>query len=108
MAGEKEHNGNMFYVYILASGRNGTLYVGHTDSLRRRIMQHRGKAVAGFATRYNVDQLVWFQSFETRPGAFRRERQIKEWHRKWKLNLIEGFNPQWRDLSDDVLAVKLW
>ena len=98
----------MFYVYILASGRNGTLYVGHTDSLRRRVLQHRGKAVAGFSARYDVTKLVWFQSFETRPAAFRRERQIKEWRRAWKLSLIEDFNPDWRDLGDDVLSLKLW
>ena len=98
----------MFYVYILASGRNGTLYVGHTDSLRRRVLQHRTKSVLGFAARYGVDKLVWFQSFETRPAAFHRERQIKEWRRPWKLSLVESLNPDWRDLGDDVLSLMLW
>ena len=98
----------MFYVYILASDRNGTLYVGHTDSLRRRILQHRGKAVVSFTARYQVENLVWFQCFETRQAAFRRERQIKEWRRPWKLSLIESANPDWRDLSEDVLSLKLW
>ena len=99
---------NMFYVYILSNGRNGTLYVGHTDSLRRRVLQHRSKAGTGFTAKHGVTQLVWFQSFETRPAAFRRERQIKDWRRAWKLSLIEGLNPEWRDLGDDVLSLKLW
>jgi putative endonuclease len=92
----------MFYTYILASGRNGTLYVGSTDDLRRRIRRHKTKQEPGFTARHGVDQLVWFQSFETRGNAFRRERRIKEWRRSWKILLIEAENPTWRDLYDDL------
>ena len=92
----------MFYVYILASRRNGTLYVGHTDNLRRRMFQHKSKHVIGFAAKYGVDQLIWFQNFEARSNAFRRERQIKEWRRVWKLSLVELNNPEWIDLTDQL------
>ena len=92
----------MFYVYILASGRNGTLYVGYTDSLTRRIFVHKAKIFKGFTSRYDVDQLVWFQAFELRENAFRRERRIKEWRRSWKVMLIEAENPTWRDLYEDL------
>ncbi len=92
----------MFYTYILASGRNGTLYVGSTDDLRRRTYRHKTKQEKGFTARYGVDQLVWFQSFESRSNAFRRERRIKEWRRSWKILLIESENPTWRDLYDDL------
>lgn len=71
----------MFYVYILASRRNGTLYVGYTDSLTRRVFAHKTKAFKGFTSKCGVDQLVWFQAFELRENAFRKERQIKEWRR---------------------------
>ncbi len=92
----------MFYVYILASDRNGTLYVGHTDNLRRRIFEHRSKNVKGFTERYGVDRLVWFESYEFRSNAFRRERRIKEWRRAWKVRLIEITNPDWLDMYDDL------
>jgi putative endonuclease len=88
----------VFYVYILASGRNGTLYTGSTDRLGRRVWEHKQKAVPGFTARYGVDQLVWYETHDTREAAFRRERQIKEWKRAWKIELIERFNPAWRDL----------
>jgi putative endonuclease len=91
----------MFYVYMLASGRNGTLYVGQTDDLGR-VFQHRSKNVRGFTATHGVDQLVWFEAFESRPNAFRRERRIKEWRRSWKIMLIEAENPTWRDLYDDL------
>ncbi len=92
----------MFYTYIIASQRNGTLYTGSTDNLAKRVFEHRSKARPGFTARYDVDKLVWFQSFERRENAFRRERQIKEWRRVWKLRLIEELNPEWRDLGDDL------
>jgi putative endonuclease len=91
-----------FYVYILASGPYGTLYTGHTDNLARRIFEHREKVRPGFTSKYGVTKLVWFQSFDLRENAFRRERQIKEWRRKWKIELIEAENPTWRDLYDDL------
>jgi putative endonuclease len=87
-----------FYVYIVASGRNGTIYIGSTDNLSKRIWEHKTKARDGFSKIYGCDQLVWFESFETRQGAFRRERRLKEWRRSWKLLLIEKDNPTWRDL----------
>ena len=93
-----------FYVYILASGRNGTLYVGMTDDLARRIWEHRTGAVPGFTQRYGVKMLVWYEVHETRDTAFVRERRIKKWNRAWKLELIEQTNPGWRDLWDDLLA----
>jgi putative endonuclease len=91
-----------FYVYILASGRNGTLYVGHTDDLNRRIFEHQSKAVPGFTAKYGVTQLVHFELFETREAAFARERALKKWNRLWKIRLIERFNPAWRDLALDL------
>jgi len=89
-----------FYAYILASQRNGTLYVGSTDNLARRIYEHQDKVRPGFTSKYDVTRLVWFEQFETREGAFKRERQIKEWRRIWKIELIEKANPWWRDLSE--------
>ena len=92
----------MFATYILASRRNGTIYVGSTDDLARRIWEQREKLRPGFTTQYGVSQLVWFESHETREGAFRRERRIKEWRRSWKIMLIEAQNPDWRDLYEDL------
>ena len=92
-----------FYVYILASRRNGTLYIGMTDDLARRIWEHRAGAVAGFTRKYGVKILVWYERHETRESAFTRERQLKKWNRAWKLELIERMNPDWRDLNDDLI-----
>jgi putative endonuclease len=91
-----------FYVYILASCRNGTLYVGMTDDLARRIWEHQIGAVPGFTRKYDVKMLVWFERHESRESAFQRERQLKKWSRIWKLDLIEKTNPGWRDLTEDV------
>ena len=91
-----------FYVYIVASGRNGTIYLGSTDDLSKRIWEHKTKAREGFTKTCGCDQLVWFESFESRQNAFRRERQIKEWRRSWKLRLIEEHNPTWRDLYETL------
>ena len=91
-----------FYVYILASQRNGTLYIGHTDSISRRTWQHQEGDSESFVHRYGVTTLVYYEVFETRPVAFQRERAMKKWRRAWKLELIERFNPGWRDLSLDL------
>jgi putative endonuclease len=91
-----------FYVYMLASDRNGTLYIGSTDSLTKRMYEHRDKVRAGFTAKYGVDRLVWYEVFETREGAFQRERRMKKWNRAWKIELIERFNPGWRDLYDSL------
>ncbi len=89
----------MFFVYIMASRRNGTLYIGSTDDLWRRAREHREGLIPGFTEKYGVKMLVWFEAHETREAAFRRERQMKEWRRAWKLHLIEDMNPGWRDLT---------
>jgi putative endonuclease len=94
--------GRRFYTYILASRPYGTLYTGHTDDLSRRIRQHKEKRADSFTAKYGVTQLVWLEGHDSREGAFRRERQIKEWRRKWKIELIEEENPHWRDLYDDL------
>jgi len=93
-----------FFVYILASGRNGTLYVGMTDDLTKRIWQHRNDLIRGFTQRYSVKTLVWYESHDSRESAFIREHQIKKWNRAWKLALIEQENPQWQDLWAVVAA----
>ena len=91
-----------FFTYIVASRRNGTLYTGSTDNLVKRISEHREKRFGGFSSKYGVAMLVWYEAHETRHGAFRRERQIKEWQRVWKLELIEKQNPAWNDLFDTL------
>ena len=89
-------------VYLLASGRNGTLYVGVTSDLIGRIYQHRNDLDEGFTKRYKVHQLVWFEPHETMESAINREKQIKKWHRKAKFNLIESANPAWNDLCSSL------
>jgi len=93
-----------FYTYIVANRRNGTIYTGMTDDIAVRVHQHKTKAFKGFSARYGCDKLVWYQVCETREGAFRRERQIKEWRRSWKLKLIEEANPTWNDLYETLNA----
>jgi putative endonuclease len=90
-------------VYLLAGKRNGTLYVGVTSDLVKRIWEHKNDAVEGFSKRYGLHELVWYEVHETLPSAIAREKAIKEWKRKWKLQLIEQMNPQWRDLYPDLL-----
>jgi putative endonuclease len=91
-----------FWVYMLASSRNGTLYAGMTDDLVRRVWQHRSGTLSGFTQKYGIKLLVWYEQHETRESAFQRERQIKKWNRAWKLKLIEEANPAWRDLFDEL------
>lgn len=91
------------YLYILSSGRNGTLYVGVTSDLVKRIEEHRQKLVEGFTKKYGVTNLVYFETFKDIREAIIRERQIKEWKRKWKTELIQSMNPYWRDLYEDIL-----
>jgi putative endonuclease len=88
----------MFFVYMLASQPHGTLYVGMTDDPIRRVWAHKMTLVPGFTAKYGVARLVWFEAHQTREAAWRRERQIKEWKRAWKIELIERDNPQWIDL----------
>ena len=89
-------------VYILASRRNGTLYVGVTAEIVSRVWDHRSGAVDGFTKTYGVHLLVYVEFHETMAQAILREKQIKEWRRTWKIELIERANPQWRDLYDDM------
>ncbi|MDP2805839.1 MAG: GIY-YIG nuclease family protein [Gallionellaceae bacterium] len=89
-------------VYLLASKRNGTLYVGVTSDLVKRIWEHKSHVVDGFTKQYGVDQLVWYEVHETMESAIQREKAIKEWQRAWKLKLIEEFNPDWNDLYATV------
>ena len=89
-------------VYILASRRNGTLYIGVTNDLSRRVYEHRTKAVPGFTSRYNVTILVWYEHYDYVNDALAREKSLKRWRREWKLKLIEDFNPEWRDLYNDL------
>ena len=89
-------------VYILTSKRNGTLYTGVTSDLPKRIGQHKQGDVSGFTRKHGVYTLVWYEMHETMEAAITREKQIKEWKRAWKLELIEGGNPEWQDLYDEV------
>jgi putative endonuclease len=91
-----------YFVYILASGRNGTLYVGVTNDIVRRMSEHKGKLVPGFTRKYGVDKLVYLEEYASILEARARERAVKRWSRAWKLALIEKTNPQWRDLSDEL------
>ncbi len=83
-----------FYTYILASGRNSTIYIGSTDDLNRRVYEHQEKVRRGFTSRYAVVRLVWFEANESRESARMQERRMKEWRRAWKLRVIEGENPE--------------
>lgn len=85
-------------VYILASKRNGTLYVGVTSDLVKRVREHRNSLVEGFTKRYGVYQLVWYELHESMNSAIQREKRLKDWKRKWKVHLIEKYNPDWEDL----------
>ena len=91
-------------VYILASQRNGTLYIGVTSNLVHRVYQHREILADGFSKQYGVKMLVWFEQHDTMESAIAREKAMKKWHRQWKINLIETHNPEWRDLWDDITA----
>ena len=84
--------------YILASKRNGTLYVGVTSDLLKRVWEHKNKAVDGFTQEYGVHQLVYYELHNDMVAAITREKQLKKWNRQWKINLIEAENPEWRDL----------
>jgi len=89
-------------VYLLASGKNGTLYVGVTSNLIGRVWQHRNHAVEGFSSRYSVTRLVWYEPHPTMESAILREKRIKTWNRSWKIDLVRATNPSWRDLWPDI------
>ena len=92
-----------YYVYILASQRNGTLYIGVTNDLIRRVWEHKNKVADGFTKKYGVDELVWFETTENIESAITREKQLKKWNRAWKLKIIEEKNPIWKDLYQEII-----
>jgi len=96
--------GKLYYVYMLASQRNGTLYTGVTSDLIKRVWEHKNKFVDGFTRKHEVHQLVWFEQHEDVEQAILREKQIKKWNRAWKVNLIEAANPYWNDLYPSLTA----
>ncbi len=93
----------MYYVYILANKRNGTLYIGVTNDLVRRIYEHKNNLVDGFTKLYSVHQLVYFEGHQDIETAILREKQMKKWKREWKMNLIEKQNPGWEDLYNQIV-----
>lgn len=93
----------IFWVYILASKRNGTLYTGTTNDLIRRVAEHKSDQIEGFTKKYGVHTLVWYEGTPLHNAAIQREKQIKAWKRQWKIELIEKTNPEWRDLFDELV-----
>jgi putative endonuclease len=93
-----------FYVYILASKRNGTLYTGVTSNLVQRVWQHKNNVIKGFTQNYNIKILVYYEAHDNAENAITREKQIKKWRRNWKLRLIEKSNPKWNDLYDNICS----
>ncbi len=90
------------YIYILASKRNGTLYIGVTKDLKRRVWEHKNKQVEGFTEKYGVDLLVHYEIYDDYWIAANREKNMKDWKRAWKMKLIETTNPEWKDLYNDI------
>jgi putative endonuclease len=91
-----------YYVYILASRKDGATYIGVTNDIVRRIYEHRTKAVPGFTSKYNITRLVWFETYDDPISAISREKGLKKWKRVWKTQLIEATNPQWDDLYESI------
>lgn len=89
---------NQYYIYILANKRNGTLYIGVTSNLVKRVYEHKNNIIEGFSKKYNIHKLVYYEITNDIESAIRREKQLKKWNRKWKINLIENSNPEWIDL----------
>ena len=90
------------FVYMMASGRNGTLYVGVTTDLSKRVFEHKSGTIEGFTSRYDVKNLVWYEPHDDIAAAIAREKAIKKWNRRWKLRVIEEMNPDWHDLYDQI------
>ena len=91
------------YVYIITNHRNGTLYIGVTNNLSRRIYEHKNKLIEGFSNKYGLSKLVYYECFDSEEKAILREKQLKRYNRNWKKDLIESFNPDWKDLYDIVV-----
>ena len=94
---------HQYYVYILSNKKNGTLYIGVTNNLERRMFQHKNKLVEGFSKKYDLTKLMYFEIFQYIEKAIEREKRLKKWKRQWKINLIEEKNPNWNDLASDWL-----
>ena len=94
---------NNYFIYILASKRNGTLYIGVTNDLIRRIYEHKNDLIEGFTQKYQVHNLVYYEQTESIETAITREKQLKKWRREWKITLIENMNPTWEDLYQKLL-----
>jgi len=94
---------NTYYVYIMTSKAHGTLYIGVTNDLARRVGEHRQGWIGGFTTQYNVKRLVFYEETESIEAAIAREKQLKDWRRQWKINLIEQANPAWQDISFEIM-----
>ena len=93
---------HQYWVYILANGKNGTLYIGVTNDLSRRVFEHRSSRGSQFTARYNVSRLVWYEQYQYVIDAIAREKSLKRWERSWKIKLINEINPEWRDLYLDL------
>jgi putative endonuclease len=93
-----------YYVYILASRRDGAIYVGITNDLVRRVYEHRTKAVPRFTAKYNITRLVWFEAYDDPISAISREKELKKWKRDWKVQLIRAQNPEWNDLYESICS----
>ena len=93
----------MYYVYLLASGKHGTLYLGVTRDLIRRIYEHKEKLTPGFTSKYDVTRLVWYEIYDDPATAITREKELKKWRRDWKIRLIEEDNPDWTDLYPRII-----
>ena len=98
----------LYFVYILASKKNGTLYIGMTNNLLKRVDQHKKNLVEGFTRRYGVHRMVYYEQFRDVWHAIAREKRMKEWQRQWKINLIEKDNPDWDDLFDKLVEENPW
>jgi putative endonuclease len=93
-----------FYVYMLASRRNGTLYISVTSDLIKRVWQHKNKLIEGFTEKYDVNKLVYYEHFLDAEDAIKREKRLKKYNRRWKIDLIERVNPEWKDLYEDLIS----
>ncbi len=92
-----------FYVYIMSSGKNGTLYIGVTSDLTKRVWQHKNKIFEGFTEKYDIIDLVHYEVYDDAENAIKREKRLKHWIRSWKIDLIQKQNPEWKDLYDSII-----
>lgn len=101
--GNPKNKMKQYFVYMLASKRNGTLYIGVTNNLIRRVYEHKKKLVEGFTKKYNVQLLVYYETYNNIIEAIKREKAMKKWYRKWKVELIEKNNPEWKNLYEEII-----